>query len=142
MNLGVIETNPSSLAGVIEIMEALHQHVPIIDGKPIPVLCCGDGLSIERMTEAHHTRVTHTTPEERLEGLVEAPQDFHKEMLLLQVYQMLFTSITIHVITSHASLVYYASVFYRMTSIFYTLIKAWQHGAHLVSLKWHLTTGP
>ena len=88
-----METNPSSLHGVIEIMEELHKHVPIIDGKPFPVLCCGDGLSMERMADAHHSRVTHETPEERLEGLVEAPQDFHKEMLLLQVYQMQFASI-------------------------------------------------
>ena len=66
-------------------MDSLHKSVPVVGGKPYPILCCGDGLSVERMVQCHEARLNGSSPAARLEGLVEAPQEFHKEMILLQV---------------------------------------------------------
>ena len=87
--MGVEEVNPATTSGAIHVMEKLHSYVPIRDGKLIPILCCGDGLSVERMIHAHRARAFSAAPEHRLEGLVETPQEFHKEMLLLQVQFLL-----------------------------------------------------
>ncbi|XP_035687479.1 uncharacterized protein LOC118423433 [Branchiostoma floridae] len=84
VNLGVVEANPSSTEGVIQVMETLHNHVPAPQGKLLPILCCGDGLSIERMVHSKRARSNGETPRTRLEGLVEGPQEFHREILLLQ----------------------------------------------------------
>lgn len=87
MNLGVVEANPSSTSGCIEIMSYLSQFVPVVDGKTRPILCSGDGLSVERMCAAHRARANGGSESARLEGLVESPQEFHKEILLMQVIQ-------------------------------------------------------
>ncbi|XP_066264517.1 uncharacterized protein [Branchiostoma lanceolatum] len=92
VNLGVVAENPSSTEGVIKIMEHLHQFVPESEGTLCPIMCCGDGLSIERMIHCKRARSNGETAKERLEGLVEGPQEFHKEILLLQdTMNMLFT---------------------------------------------------
>ncbi|KAL7395577.1 hypothetical protein ABVT39_019611 [Epinephelus coioides] len=84
VNLGVLSCNPSSNSGVIEIMTFLHQFVLVRDNKLLPILCCGDGLSVERMTNCHCARNTGETPSDRVEGLIPTPQEFHREMILLQ----------------------------------------------------------
>ena len=85
-NLGVISANPSSNAGVIEIMRYIHDFVPVVDGEPLPILCCGDGLSVERMINCKQMINGERTACLRLDGLIPTPQEFHKEMLFLQVY--------------------------------------------------------
>lgn len=86
VNLGVIKENPSSLDGVIRILQDLQQYVPRCpDGRLFPILCHGDELSIERHTDAKRARSGSETPEGRLDGLEQSPQEFHKRMLLLQV---------------------------------------------------------
>ena len=67
------------------IMEHLTQYVPAVGDQVQPILCSGDGLSVERMVSAHKARANGDTHEDRLDGLVESPQEFHKEILLLQV---------------------------------------------------------
>ena len=89
VNLGVVEANPASTAGVIDIMTHLHQYVPEFeDGSVHVVPCNGDQLSIERMTHAKRARVQGHSAQDRLQGLLETPQEFHKEGILLQVIIM------------------------------------------------------
>ena len=70
---------------MIEILSYLHQFVPTVDGSLKPIMCCGDGLSVERMIHCKRCRNGAETPTDRLEGLIPVPQEFHKEVLLLQV---------------------------------------------------------
>ena len=72
-------------------MEHLYQYVPIVNEKDQPILCSGDGLSVERMVHAHMSRTNGREHEHRLDGLVECPQEFHKEIILLQVSNFLTT---------------------------------------------------
>ena len=86
VNLGVIDENPSSISGVIRIMDKLHQHVPSCGSTgTFDILCHGDGLSVERMIDAQRARNTGHTSQERLTGLLPVPQEFHKRGLMLQV---------------------------------------------------------
>lgn len=49
----MIQENPASARGTLEIMKFLHQYVSVApDGKRFPILCHGDQLSVERMVEA------------------------------------------------------------------------------------------
>ena len=66
-------------------MEHLHSYVPQPNGEVLPILCSGDGLSIERMVHAKRARANGEIKRSQLQGLVETPQEFHKEILLLQV---------------------------------------------------------
>ena len=86
----MIEQDPSSTAGVINIMEALQQHVPDVRGEPLVTMCGGDGLSVERMVHAKRARINAVDVRDQLRALQEAPQEFHKEMLLLQVRHIHF----------------------------------------------------
>ncbi|XP_060605758.1 uncharacterized protein LOC132758221 [Ruditapes philippinarum] len=84
VNLGVIKENPSTCKGVIEIMKHLHRYTPKDeDGKPWPVICHGDQLSVERMVEGKIAMSSSTLPEDRQEGLIPRPQNFHKRVILL-----------------------------------------------------------
>ena len=86
MNLGVIDANPSSTAGIIEIMDILHKYVPRKGTDSffrIPVH--GDGLSIERMRDAMAARAASLSAGARFEGLEPVPQEFHRRVLLMQV---------------------------------------------------------
>ncbi|CAH1248614.1 ING4 [Branchiostoma lanceolatum] len=67
------------------IMEHLHNYVPEVQpGQLHPVLCRGDGLSIERMIHAKRARSNGGTQKAKLQGLAEGAQEFHKEIILLQ----------------------------------------------------------
>ena len=84
--MGLIDANPSSIAGVTTIMEHLQQFVPEDhNGLPMTMACHGDGLSIERMWDAQRCRAGSLTPLEKLQGLEGVPQEFHKRGILLQV---------------------------------------------------------
>ncbi len=48
--------------------------------------CHGDQLTIERITDSKRARAANKTAEERLEGLEQIPQEFHKRGILLQVH--------------------------------------------------------
>lgn len=81
-----MQENPSSTAGVINIIEKLHEYVPKGQDDSLHTIPChGDQLSIERHVDAQRARSGAATPEERLEGLEPSPQEFHKQMLILQV---------------------------------------------------------
>ena len=85
VTLGVIEENPSTVAGVTNILRRLHKYVPEFDGDQHIIPCHGDGLSVERMRDSQRHNAGADTPAGRLEGVVPVPQEFHKRMLLLEV---------------------------------------------------------
>ena len=86
VNLGIVEADPSSTQGTITIMQHLHQYIPKLeDGSCVEIICNGDGLSIERMVHAKRARAASGTAEGCLANLIESPQEFHKEIILLQV---------------------------------------------------------
>lgn len=89
VNLGVVDADPSSTAGTIKIMEHLHQYVAHLpDDSLYSTLTNGDGASIEKMIHAHRSRRHDGTAKGRLDALIESPQEFHKELLLLQVSEI------------------------------------------------------
>ena len=85
INIGAIDANPASTAGVIEVMEKLHEYVPSVNGKLHKIICNGDQLSVERMMHAKPSRVWGCREADRLEGLIETAQEFHKEGIMLDV---------------------------------------------------------
>ena len=84
VNLGLLDADPSSTAGTVQIMTQLSKYVPEVNGELLHIPCNGDGLSVERMTHAKRAR-SRAVRHARLLGLEETPQEFHKEALLLQV---------------------------------------------------------
>ena len=66
-------------------MRLLHQYVPKNSDTMHIIPCHGDGLSAERMRDCQWHNSGAATAEDRLDGLIPVPQDFHKRMLLLQV---------------------------------------------------------
>ncbi|XP_053403746.1 uncharacterized protein LOC123554765 isoform X2 [Mercenaria mercenaria] len=84
-NIGVINENPSTCDGVINIMEQLHKYVPVkADGSPFRILTWGDGLSCERHVDAQNARANGADLFAKLQGLEPAAQEFHKRMILMQ----------------------------------------------------------
>lgn len=81
----MIESNPSSTAGVINILEILHKYVPKHNNKIWKIPVNGDGLSVERMRDAKLARAGADTAEGRFDGLEPVPQEFHKRAILMQV---------------------------------------------------------
>lgn len=66
-------------------MEHLQQYVPRRKGIFHQIPTHGDGGSVERMTDAQRARAADLTDFDRLEGLVQVPQEFHHRGLMLQV---------------------------------------------------------
>ena len=86
VNLGIIDEDPSTTAGTISIMEHLQQYVPQYPNSSYRVVPChGDGLSVERMTDAKRARAADMNPTDRLEGLEQTAQEFHHRGLMMQV---------------------------------------------------------
>ena len=57
-----------------------------VSTSPFTVVVYGDGLSCERGNDAQRARCNGINPWGRLECIEPSAQEFHKEMLLLQVY--------------------------------------------------------
>jgi hypothetical protein len=85
MNLGVVDADFSSNAGVNQIMLHLQSMCPMHDGQLMRIPCNGDQNSIERMCNLKRAKVREGTSPNQLAGLVENPQEFHKEGILLKV---------------------------------------------------------
>ncbi|XP_060580152.1 uncharacterized protein LOC132736956 [Ruditapes philippinarum] len=66
-NIGVLQENPSTTAGVINILDMLHRYVPQneADGTLYPIITWGDGLSCERHADAQNARANGATPFKR-----------------------------------------------------------------------------
>ena len=86
MNIGIIDENPSTTAGVTNIMSRLLQYVPRnADGTHSAMPVHGDCGAVERMVDSLKTRLADHTEDERLECFVPVPQEFHHRGLMLQV---------------------------------------------------------
>ncbi|KAH3893413.1 hypothetical protein DPMN_017560 [Dreissena polymorpha] len=86
INLGVVKENPATCKGVIEIMKYINRYTPRdVEGKPLPIICHGDQPSVERMIECRIAMSSSALPMDRLEVLIQRPQNFHKRVVLLQV---------------------------------------------------------
>ena len=70
---------------MIEAMEKLQPYTVECDNPEANVLLSGDGLSIERMIHALRGRNNGETNNHRLSRMWPSPQEFHKEVILLQV---------------------------------------------------------
>ena len=92
LNLGVVNADPASNAGVLQIMEHIHSACPTNHDTILWIPCNGDQSSMERMTNLKRAKVREETPQQQLAGLVETPQEFHKEGVLLQVSIILHNS--------------------------------------------------
>ena len=90
INLGVDIEDPGTTAGGIKILRKKHQFVPMTHGVPYPIICYGDGGSVNVMKSAKRALSNEMTPTDRLEGLIPQPQDFHKRGILLQDYMNSF----------------------------------------------------
>ncbi|CAG2244501.1 unnamed protein product [Mytilus edulis] len=76
---------PASCRGVIEIMKYLKQYIPLDpNAMPIPIICNGDQLSVERMVTGRLAMAVSEEAEDQLVGLIPRPQGFHKRCILLQ----------------------------------------------------------
>ena len=85
-NIGIIDANPSSTSGVIDILSHLHQYVPQKGGEVLRAVAAhGDCGAVERMIDARRARSCEETSVNRLEGLEPVPQEFHHRGVMLQV---------------------------------------------------------
>ncbi|ELU00828.1 hypothetical protein CAPTEDRAFT_188936 [Capitella teleta] len=82
--IGVLNENPSSMVGMLRIMEKLMEHVPNAKNGIQPVVCFGDGLSVDRMRDCQRLRLSAKDPVHNLRALVACPQEFHRRGLLTQ----------------------------------------------------------
>ena len=89
VGLGVLEGNPSSTPDTIDILQNLMAYVPFVNGVAMPVPCHGDGGTVASIAKAKRGRIMAELPEYYSGGLVEAPQEFHKEGILLKVILIL-----------------------------------------------------
>ena len=87
MLLGVIMQTEQQLEGMIEIMASLSTYLPHPTGSKSPstIQFCGDQLTCERLRSAQQACVQADTHEERLQGLVEMPTDWHALVTFYQV---------------------------------------------------------
>ena len=68
-------------------MKFLERYVPSDGtGNVWPIICHGDQLSVERMIDGKIAMSSCREASDRLEGLIPRPQNFHKRVILLQVF--------------------------------------------------------
>ena len=88
--MGVINEDPSSTGGVVNIMMELHKYVLSCGDKLHTILCHGDQLSVERMLDARRAMSGGESPKGRLEGLEPCPQEFHRRCIVRQVQWIVY----------------------------------------------------
>ena len=95
VNIGIINANPSTTAGAIEIMMALSQYVPKVQERLVVLPVHGDCGAVERMIDAQRARSADLTAIDRLQGLEPVPQEFHHRALMIQVEKALLGVISV-----------------------------------------------
>lgn len=85
-SLSVVLSNPSTTttAAVLEIIDGCQGFMLVVHNVRQPVLCCGDGVSVEHMVHCFHARCNGATPVLHLERLVDALVEFQKEIIRQQ----------------------------------------------------------
>ena len=88
INIGVLETNPISVAGAMEVGMWLGTYVPKRPtGDHWPILCYRDQLSMERMVQAWVGFSTDDDAAERQLGLEPVPQELHMRNILIKKWK-------------------------------------------------------
>ena len=87
INLGVFEGNPSATPDTIDILDNLVCYVPVSrqSGSTYPVPVHGDGGTVASIAKAKRGRALSSSPTHSLQCLIEGPQEFHKDGVLLEV---------------------------------------------------------
>lgn len=81
-----MDKDEARVRDMIDILEHYQQYVPVQkDGRPVPTVLFGDGLSCERAHDAQVGRSNHDDAMSRLEGIHPAIQEWHHRALCLQV---------------------------------------------------------
>ena len=87
---------------MIDIVEHVHQYVPVKDGKiQYRVFFGGDQLTVERCRSAQNAKIQSTNLKERLQGLIPKVEDWHARMRFLQVNISEFNSLIILIIVGY-----------------------------------------
>jgi hypothetical protein len=69
-----------------EILRHLTWTIPkVSEQQPLPVVCYGDALTVQRISDAKNGAAQAEDAVTRLEAFVQAPQDFHRRGKLLQM---------------------------------------------------------
>lgn len=84
-NIGILDESPSTIAGVVNMLDHLHRYAPTDRKQVHTPITWGDGFSCKRHTDALNSRANAETLKARLEGLEQVAQEFHKRMILKQV---------------------------------------------------------
>jgi len=85
VKVGVIDANPSSTAGVIDILTTLNQYIPrLTDDHLITPPTHTNCAAVERMLDAQRARAADLTALKCLEGFEPVPQEFHHRGLMMQ----------------------------------------------------------
>lgn len=86
MNIGVVECNPGSTAGMVKALEEVGKFVPIKeDGKVMRMIVHGDQNSVERIWAARKARGMAEEEIDRMTWVIPSPQEFHKRGKLMEV---------------------------------------------------------
>lgn len=91
-----------------KLLEHFHQYVPTLaaegchklpdgdfnfdDTRFFPVLLGGDQLTVARARAAQALRMSHNTPQDRLEGIIPVVEDWHARMTLMRVSSAYYLS--------------------------------------------------
>ncbi|XP_071478800.1 uncharacterized protein [Diadema antillarum] len=86
VTLGIVPTNPGTMQGIETVLEHLQQYLPasIRGGGANPTLVSGNESAIKGVLQAQRVRADRETWQERLDGYIPVPQEYDKEILLLQ----------------------------------------------------------
>ena len=87
-----MDADPGTTKGMIEVMEHLQKYIPVVEDEPTPCLLSGDGLTIERILHSQRARSNGAKWDDRLEAFYACPQEFHKEILHVQVIMPFISS--------------------------------------------------
>lgn len=83
-SLGVVLLNPSTTAGVLEIVDGCQGFMLVVHNVRQSVLCHGDGVSLKHMAHCFHARCNGATPVLHLERLMDALVEIQEEIILQQ----------------------------------------------------------
>lgn len=104
--------NETAYEDIIEILQHVHKYVPskTVDRElKLPdeetmkyteqhyavTLVGGDQLTVARIRGAHRIRSNSTKSEDRLDGLLPVAEDWHSNMCLLQVIDLLIVNLSV-----------------------------------------------
>jgi len=85
--VGVLDKDETKIVDMVDIMATYHKYVPgNSDGEPIVIPLFGDGLSVERANDVQNARINAGNAWQQLQGLHPCIQEWHKRVILLQVF--------------------------------------------------------